>query len=209
MPRHKSYIARREKVEHHRGGDVPKGELVVQPKIPVDENVAQEIDRGPNIVSPFEIDRNVIKTSHDQPSGIDAQIATAEKSPKSRPLCQREPKAYAAEEEEEVDTDVAHAAKAEKGIRPGQRDVEENDEKNGQPHQFAAVSADSCPLKFFQLHLPTVLIVEVRQRNAPDDLMKQPCQNDRHDDVKQQSCVQMALMRKGDDDLSGNGVNHK
>ena len=43
VPDDEAQIGWREEVEHHRGGDIPEGQFVVDPEVPVDGDVADEV----------------------------------------------------------------------------------------------------------------------------------------------------------------------
>ena len=72
------HIARSEEVEHHRGWDIPEVEFVMQPEPPVDGNLSEEVDPSPGISSVETGD--VEEAGDDEPSGIDAEVATDEES---------------------------------------------------------------------------------------------------------------------------------
>ena len=72
------HIARSEEVEHHRSWDIPEVELVMQPEPPVDGNLSEEVDPSPGVSSVETGD--VEEAGDDEPSGIDAEVATDEKS---------------------------------------------------------------------------------------------------------------------------------
>ena len=51
---------------------------------------------------------NVVQTGHDQPSGINAEIATGKEIRDRRMLSPRKPESHSAQKEKYIDTDVAH-----------------------------------------------------------------------------------------------------
>ena len=67
-----SHVGRCPEVEHHDGGDVPEGQFVVQPEVPVDGDVAYQVDEAAlrRIEAGY-----VVEGCHQEPGGIDAQQA--------------------------------------------------------------------------------------------------------------------------------------
>ena len=64
------HIGRREGVEHHNGGHIPKGQLVMKPEVPVEGDISDEVDKACCVPSPMQIIGNVVQTSDDKPCGI-------------------------------------------------------------------------------------------------------------------------------------------
>ena len=62
------------------------------------------------------------------------------------------PEPDATQEEEHIHTDIATTAQAEEHIRARQGDVEEDDEQNSRPHQFATITAHVGPCYLSDLH---------------------------------------------------------
>ena len=96
----KLHVAWCKEIEHHGGGNVPEVQLVVKPEIPVDADVAHEVDPCPEVSSLKT--RNVEQAGYDEPGGIDAQITAHEEVAHVRILGPREPQTYTAEEEKQI-----------------------------------------------------------------------------------------------------------
>ena len=68
-------------VKHHDGWDVPEGKFIVQPEVPVDGDVAYQVDII--ALSPVE-SSHIVNRSHYQPSWIDAKKASLIELPHRR-----------------------------------------------------------------------------------------------------------------------------
>ena len=145
------HVGRGEDVEHHRGGDVPEGQLVVQPEVPVHQDIAYEVRPFCRAVAVVCHEaRDVEGGGYEQPRRIDTpEAAPVEREPPpqeglraGRLARPRIPQPYAGEEEEDIDADVAHAAYAVEGILTRHADMEENDAYHRYAHDGRTVPAD-------------------------------------------------------------------
>ena len=136
-------------IKHHDGGNIPKSQLVVKPEIPVDGDIAYQIDDTPSLrIEAW----NIVERCHDEPRRQDAQQATTIETPGGRLLHPGEPKAYATKKEKYIDADIATATEAKKQIGAGQSHMEKDDEEHGGSHQFASETADICQFDVLGTH---------------------------------------------------------
>lgn len=70
------HIRRCKKVKHHGSGNIPERKFVVKPEVPVDGDVASEVN--PRHEATAMEARNIIQTGYDNPRRVYAEITTAE-----------------------------------------------------------------------------------------------------------------------------------
>ena len=103
-----------EEIEHHGGWDVPEGKLVVSPEIPVDGNLAYQVD--PRLeVSSLE-SGDVVETGDDKPCRVDTQVTADEEMLGRRILHPGKPQADAAEKQKHIYSYIAHTALSEESV---------------------------------------------------------------------------------------------
>lgn len=113
-----------EKVKCHDGRDVPEGQFIISPEVPVDGELSDQVD--PVAGKSW----NVIQAGDDQPCWIDADETPPVEPLDMRRLHPREPKSYPTEEQEDVHADISAAMQPEKHIVAGQGCMEEDDEQH-------------------------------------------------------------------------------
>ena len=158
------HVERGQRIEHHRGRNIPKREFVVQPKVPVEGDVAHEVEPHPGVASMKP--RNVVKASDNEPRGIDAQIATQEEMFERGIFHPRIPQAHATEKQKDVDANVTHAPKPKEQVVAGQTHVEKDDEKHGRSHQFAPVFRDIEEFDVVDFHSKGMRFMSSRKNQA-------------------------------------------
>ena len=85
----KVHVKRTGDIEEHDCRDVPEGQFIMQPEIPVDRDVADEVDDA-GTVSAMSYDAdskvigNIIQGGHNNPCRIDAQETTLEEVAQGR-----------------------------------------------------------------------------------------------------------------------------
>ena len=71
------HIRGRKDIKHHSGGDIPECQLVMQPEIPVDEDIAGKVNERRKATGwPFQKTWKIEERRHDKPSGIDTAEAS-------------------------------------------------------------------------------------------------------------------------------------
>lgn len=142
------HVRRCEDIQHHGGRDVPEGAFVTNPEVPVDEDVAECLpypsERWCEAVD-GEVAGYVVEAGYDEPCGIDADEASpVEAAPVAQHgalvccLHPREPQSDAGEEEEDVNTDIAHATQSEEVVGAWQGDMEKYHHEHGGSHVLSA-----------------------------------------------------------------------
>ena len=158
-----------QRIEHHRGRNIPKREFVVQPKVPVEGDVAHEVEPHPDI-APMEA-RDVVKASDNEPRGIDAQIATQKEMFERGIFHPRIPQAHATEKQKDVDPNVAHAPKPKEEVVAGQTHVKKDDEKHGRSHQLTPVFRDVEEFDVVDFHNEGMRFMSSRKNQAKAKLV--------------------------------------
>ena len=103
MALNQSHVRRGPEVEHHNGWDIPEGELVVQPEVPVNGDVANQVD----IIAVCPVESwQIEERCHYQPGRINTQQAVLVELPQSWILYPREPKADTTQEQEHIYTHI-------------------------------------------------------------------------------------------------------
>ena len=177
-----------EEIEHHGGWDVPEGKLVVSPEIPVDGNLAYQVD--PRLeVSSLE-SGDVVETGDDKPCRVDTQVTADEEMLGRRILHPGKPQADAAEKQKHIYSYIAHTAQSEESVLSRQCYMKENDEEHGGSHQFTAISADIRQFYIFYLH---DFLLIFRVWNLLHQLGEEPCQADARYDVEEQANILKAV----------------
>ena len=190
-----------EEIEHHGGWDVPEGKLVVSPEIPVDGNLAYQVDPRLEVSSPES--GNVVETGDDEPRRVDTQVTADEEMLGRRILHPGKPQADAAEKQKHIYSYIAHAAQSEESVLSRQCYMKENDEEHGGSHQFTAISADIRQFYVFYLH---DFLLIFRVWNLLHQLGEEPCQTDARYDVEEQAGIDVSMTADRDEYLAGDGM---
>lgn len=133
-----------EGVKHHYGWHIPEGQLIMQPEVPVDEDVAKHVDYAVAVASVVEIVGHIIEACHQQPHGVDAQVTAFEEMCERRILRPRIPQSHSTKEQEHVHSHIAASSQPVEWVATTQAHMKEYDEEHCRSHQFAAVAADIC-----------------------------------------------------------------
>ena len=140
MPDDEAQIGWREEVEHHRGGDIPEGQFVVEPEVPVDGDVAYEVDNAAREATRPKIVGQIERCSNDKPCGHYAQQATAVEAAHVGCLHPREPQPYSTQKQEYVDTHIATTPQPVERVATVESNVEEYDEEHCGSHLLSTKS---------------------------------------------------------------------
>ena len=135
-----AHIPWRDEVEQHDGWHVPERQLVVQPEVPVDGYVADQVDHVLREPLRSEVVGQVERRGADEPCGQYADESAAVEVAHRRRLCPREPQTHATQEEEDVNPHVATATQPVERVAAVECHMEQNDEEHCCSHLFGAKS---------------------------------------------------------------------
>ena len=76
MSADKLHVSRCKAIQHHDCRDIPERKFIVEPEAPVDSDVTNQVEPCHEVAAMKA--RNVVEAGHNQPCGIDAQIAFGE-----------------------------------------------------------------------------------------------------------------------------------
>lgn len=140
MPAYELHVWGSCHIQHHDSRDIPEGELIVKPEVPVEAYLHNQVEpcAGATAMKP----RNVVETGYYEPGRIYAQETAQIEMTVGWRLAPREPQADAAQKEKHVDTDVSHAPEPEESIPSGKVDMEHYNHQHGGSHQGAPETAD-------------------------------------------------------------------
>ena len=137
---HKAHIPWRHEIESHDGWYVPERKLVVKPEVPVDGDVAYEVDNAAREATRPKIVGQIERCSNDKPCGHYAQQATAVEAAHVGCLHPREPQPYSTQKQEYVDTHIATTPQSVERVATVESNVEEYDEEHCGSHLLSTKS---------------------------------------------------------------------
>ena len=104
----------------------------MKPKVPVDVNIAYEINPRHEATTPKTW--NIIQTGYNKPRRVYTKVTMTKESAPVWLLHPREPKAYSAKKQKDIHTDIAHSAESKERIPTRKLHMKEYDKEHCGAH---------------------------------------------------------------------------
>ena len=136
------HVPRCDQIERQRGRNIPEGQFVVQPEIPVDGDIANQVDKTRRETLRSQPVSEVKGSGHHHPCRHDAQQSPAVEVHHRGLFAPSEPQSDTTEQEEDIHAHIAHTLETEKHVTTREGYMEEDDADDGQSHQNSPMAGN-------------------------------------------------------------------